>query len=91
MSDDVDIFKRYFPWKLIMCMKFRIDLLSGSGEDFFKVFIFNPIWPSDHVTDDIVNLILHSHRVVDQIPYMKFQIFQIRILIQPIMAGIPLH
>ena len=30
------------------------------------VFIFNPIRPPDHVTDDVINLILHSHRVVDQ-------------------------
>ena len=50
-------------------MKFCIGLLSGSWKKifFFNVFIFNPIWPPDHVTDDVINLILHSHCVVDQI------------------------
>ena len=33
---------------------------------FFYDFIFNPIWPPDHVTD-VVNLILHSRQLVDQI------------------------
>ena len=31
-----------------------------------NVLIFNPIWPPNYVTDDVINLILHSHRVVDQ-------------------------
>ena len=43
--------------KSIMCMKFCIDPLSSFGED---VFIFNPIWPPDQVTDDIINLMFHT-------------------------------
>ena len=57
----------YIPHgKSIICMKFCIDLLSCSGEEVY-IFIFNPIWPTDHVTEDIVNLIRYSHRVEDQV------------------------
>ena len=31
---------------------------------FFDVFIFNPIWLPDHMTNDIINLIFHSKWVV---------------------------